>query len=254
MHPAQFYDDDVEFYDLIYADWEGSMRRQGTVIVELLEAVQRRDAPHPLQILDVAAGIGTQSLFLAAQGYDITARDISPRAIGRLSREAAARGLVIDAACADMREVDTGLKEMFDAVIAFDNAVPHLLEDDEILDAFRSWLRVLRPGGKVLCSVRDYGTVDRSQVSEHPYGERTRAGRLYRLGQKWTWTDPSHYRTVLLVEERAGEEWEPVVQAEAMYYAVSTDRLLELMGEAGLVGCHAVESTFHQPILCGRSP
>ena len=195
MPSAQFYDDIAESYDLIYPDWEASMRRQGAVITELLESGERQDRSRSLRVLDVAAGIGTQSLFLTAHGYDVTARDISMRAIARLSREAAARGLSIDAACADMREVHNRLQKTFDAVIAFDNSVPHLLDDGAILNAFRSWLGVLRPGGTVLCSVRDYDKIDRGRVSEHPYGERTRADRSYRLGQKWTWTDPSHYRT-----------------------------------------------------------
>ena len=41
MPSAQFYDDIAEFYDLIYPDWEASMRRQGAVITELLESGER---------------------------------------------------------------------------------------------------------------------------------------------------------------------------------------------------------------------
>ena len=253
MRQAQFYDDIAEYYDLIYRDWEVSMRRQGALIAELLQGSQRGRLSGSLRVLDVAAGIGTQSLFLAGVGHDVTARDISERAIARLSREAAARGLRLDAACGDMREVDKTVEGTFDAVIAFDNSVPHLLQDSEIVDAFSSWLKVLRPGGMMLCSVRDYDKVDRSPVSQHPYGERSRDGRSFRLGQEWTWTDESHYRTDFLVEERSGEQWKPLVQTEAMYYAVSISRLLELMREAGLVGCHAVDIAFYQPVLCGSA-
>jgi len=56
-------------------------------------------------VLDVAAGVGTQALPLASAGFVVTARDLSPGAVARLSREVASRGLSIDVEQADMRSV-----------------------------------------------------------------------------------------------------------------------------------------------------
>ena len=36
MDQARFYDDIAEYYDLIYSDWEGSMRRHGAAISAML--------------------------------------------------------------------------------------------------------------------------------------------------------------------------------------------------------------------------
>lgn len=131
MDPAQFYDDLASYYDLIFEDWEASMVRQGNAIAALLTR-SLPDQTKAIAVLDVAAGIGTQSLPLAKQGMSVTSRDLSSAAILRLQTEATRRGVAIEAAVADMRAVSASIAHPVDAVIAFDNSVPHLLTDDEI--------------------------------------------------------------------------------------------------------------------------
>jgi 2-polyprenyl-3-methyl-5-hydroxy-6-metoxy-1,4-benzoquinol methylase len=241
---GSFYNDIAEYYDLIYADWEESMRRYGAVISELLGR-----GPRHMRILDVSAGIGTQALPLASLGYEVVARDLSPGAIARLRREAQDRGLEIDAAPSDMRNVGSSVGGLFDAVISFDNSIPHLLTDSDIILTFRGLSKLLAPDGVILVSIRDYDQVDRSPSSVHSYGERSRQGRLYRLSQQWEWYDRSHYRTTMIVEEMRRDRWEELVRTVAAYYAISTDRLLALMREAGLRANREHESGFFQPVL-----
>lgn len=201
---SSFYDDIAEYYDLIYTDWEGSMERHGATISAMLGPAQGLGA----RILDVSAGIGTQALPLAALGYEVVARDPSPGAIRRLRREADGRGLSIDAAVADMRTVSRSVTGQFDAVISFDNSVPHLLSDDEIVATFRGLANLLAPGGTLLISVRDYSRVDRAPTSFHSYGERTRGGRIFRLGQEWRWLDACHYTTTMTIETMENGIWD----------------------------------------------
>jgi len=54
--------------------------------------------------LDVACGAGRNSLYLAANGFAVTALDISSVALDRGRRAAAERGLTIDWLCADLDE------------------------------------------------------------------------------------------------------------------------------------------------------
>ena len=215
MGPTRFYDDIAEYYDLIFVDWEESMKRQGAAISSMLEGPTPRGIGRQ-RILDVAAGIGTQSLPLAARGHDVTSRDLSANAIARLSREARARGLQIDVAQADMRRVAEMVKGHFDAVIAFDNSVPHLLSDEEIVATLGGIRELLNPDGLLLLSVRDYDQVDRASPSHHLYGERGRSGRVFRLGQEWVWLDESHYRTTMVIEERHGAAWDEVLRTDAV--------------------------------------
>lgn len=54
--------------------------------------------------LDVACGAGRNALHLAANGYTVTALDISSVALERGRRSAEERGLVVDWLCADLDE------------------------------------------------------------------------------------------------------------------------------------------------------
>ena len=250
---SAFYDELASWYDLIFADWEASMSRQGAVLAQAI-----RDASaargEPLRVLDAAAGIGTQALPLAALGFDVTARDVSPAAIARLRREAGARGVHIDASVADMRTLRTTLDGRFDAVIACDNAIPHLPTETEIAAALRGFFDLLVDGGVLLLSVRDYEQVDRSPTSFHPYGEKTRDGRRFRLGQHWAWLDPLHYRTTFVIEEHDGTAWKDVLRIATEYHAISIGRLLDLMRESGFESCTSSELPYFQPLLVGRRP
>ena len=242
MDQTPFYDDIAEYYDLIYPDWEASMRRHGSAISKMLG-----DPPvSAFRILDVSAGIGTQSLPLASIGYEVVARDLSSKAILRLEREAEARGLSIDAGHADMREVGNSVTGPFAAIIAFDNSIPHLLTDADIVESFRSLSQLLASDGVILISVRDYDAVDRAPTSFHSHRERTRNGRLFRLGQEWKWRDSFHYRTTMLVEELAGNSWTEVVRSDAEYYAVPIGKLLDPLS----ANVHETRST--QRIRVGR--
>jgi glycine/sarcosine N-methyltransferase len=180
---VQYYDDLADFYELIFPDWERSMARQSAAISQVLLALGPRKTIPGFRVLDVAAGIGTQALPLAALGFDVTARDLSERAIDRLRREADSRGLSIDIAQSDMRNVRASANGPFEAVIAFDNSVTHLSSDAEITKALTGFRESLVDGGLFLLSVRDYDQVDRSRNSSHPYGERIRGEQRFRLRQ-----------------------------------------------------------------------
>lgn len=238
------YDALAAYYDLIYPDWEETMRRQGEALSLLLHPESR--------VLDVAAGIGTQTLPLAASGFDVVARDLSEGAIARLLLEASQRGLQVDADAADMRRVGRSVEGRFDAVVALDNALPHLLTDEAILEALVGFRALLKPDGFLLLSVRDYDTVDRAPHSTHPYGTRTRRGRTYRLSQEWRWIDSDRYRTTMIVEEERRDGWQEVVRGSSRYYAVSVNRLLELCDDAGFEAELVSSEGFFQPLVRGR--
>ena len=245
---ASFYDDIAEYYDLIYADWGESMRCHAAAISSLVGRV-----PGHARILDVSAGIGTEALPLASRGCEVVARDLSPGAIRRLKREATERGLHIDASTADMSEVARSVSGTFDAVICFDNSLPHLLSDDEISATLRGLVTLPAPGGVLLISVRNYDEVDRSPISLHRYDERTRAGSRYRMSQEWRWYNESHYQTTMRVEQVDEGGWREVVRTAAAYYAIPVPRLLELMRQAGL-NAEIVEGLqFFQPVLRGSA-
>ena len=224
------------------------MHRQGQALAAIFRG---RIDPPPHSVLDAACGVGTQSLALAELGYEVTASDLSPAAVARAAREARARGLSLQTSVADMREAFDHHRRSFDVVIACDNAVPHLLSDEEILRAFRQFYDCTAPGGLCLISVRDYESVQRGRVQVHPHGVRDVQGTRYVLFQVWDWIGERYHTTMYVIEHP--ETGEPTTRAiHSTYYAVGISTLGELLGRAGFADVERIDGEFFQPVLVAR--
>jgi SAM-dependent methyltransferase len=245
---AGFYDGLAPFYHLIFPDWEASIRGQAAA----LDGIFREHwGGGRLSVLDVACGVGTQALGLAALGHAVTASDLSPAAVARAEREARQRSLRIDFSVADMRQAWAHHRRQFDVVIACDNAVPHLLTDEELLTAFGQMFACTRPGGGCLVSVRDYDREDRSGVQVKPYGVRAEGDRRYLVFQVWEFHGLVYDLAMYFVEDRGGSDCVAHVM-RSRYYAVGTDTLLALMRRAGFSSAERLDGRFFQPVLLGR--
>lgn len=242
-----FYDKLAPYYHLIFADWETSIARQATILDQL---IRQEWGPEARSVLDVSCGIGTQALGLTQRGYDITASDLSPGAIERARREAEKRGLRIDFSVVDMRQAHEHHQREFDVVISCDNSVPHLLSDTEIQQAFASFYRCIKPGGGCLISVRDYDLEERSGVKVVPYGIRQVKGTRYLVFQVWEYEGSQYELSMYMIEDEGGEEGVAHI-FRTRYYAVSPDRLEELLKEVGFRDVRRAESAYYQPIIVG---
>ncbi len=83
-----------------------------------------RFLPRPAKALDLGCGEGRNALFLAENGLDVTAVDISAGGIRKLNQLAAAKGLSLRTEVRDMR--DYPFRESFDLIVA--HGCLHLIE------------------------------------------------------------------------------------------------------------------------------
>jgi glycine/sarcosine N-methyltransferase len=249
---ATFYDELADDYHLIFADWDASIGRQALIIKRLLDQ-------HGLgtgRVLDASCGIGTQAIGLAQAGFDVTATDISEASVARCAREASKRGLRMRTGVADLRSLDGDVAERFDAVVSFDNALPHLLGDGDLVAAAGALRRVLRPGGVLCASIRDYDAV----LKERPSGELPRTfstdddERI--VFQVWDWHDDDRYTVRhFLLEGRAGQ-WR-TSERRTTYRALRRDELTSVLDYAGFVSVTWLmpdQSGFYQPVVVARAP
>ena len=240
-----FYDRLAPYYHLLYPNWEASSARQSRGLAHVL--AEFGVAPGNT-ILDAACGIGTQALGLAQLGYSVTASDLSPVAVGRAQEEAEARGLAITFAVADLRRLSSVFRDPFAAVLACDNAIPHLLSDGEIRTAFTECRHLLSPGGVFILSARDYAAIERRTPDHHSYGTRSVGEYTYTAEQIWQWDGDQYDLTLRLVEQRATD---PAIvhEFQSRYYAVTLSTLEQLLREAGFGHIARRDEHFFQPLL-----
>jgi SAM-dependent methyltransferase len=247
---AAFYDELAPYFHLLYGDWERAILKQGAALASLLAefGVNAGD-----RVLDAACGIGTQTLGLAMLGFEVTASDISAGELERLRVELSGRSLHAQVHLDDLRTLDQAASGSMAAILACDNSIPHLLSDAEILQAFRSCYRCLRPQGVALFSVRDYAATERKSPDVRPYGMRYIDGDRFLAAQVWEWDLDQYDLRLYLTREFADGRCETRV-LRSRYYAVSIARLCELLQEAGFVGLQRRDHILHQPVLVGRRP
>lgn len=203
-------------------------------------------------MLDVAVGVGTQALGLAARGYAVTGSDISPVAVQRAIAEAKQRDVGLPCVAADFRALPVRTAAT-DVLIACDNSLPHLESPDDIAAALAEWWRVVRPGGGCLISMRDYGSPPPAGTIEvRPYGERIWKGRRYDVRQVWTWRGP-RYEVALEIVPTMGEEEAPTL-VQASYLAIAPAQVMELLRTVGFERVKRIDGRFFQPVLVGSKP
>lgn len=117
--------------------WSGNPN--GTLVNEV-------SALPPGRALDVGAGEGGDALWLAEQGWSVTASDISQRALDRVAAEAARRGLRVECHHADANALDAFEAGAFDLVSAQYASIPRTPDRR----AVRNLLNAVAPGGALL--------------------------------------------------------------------------------------------------------
>jgi SAM-dependent methyltransferase len=150
----------------------------------------------PGKALDLACGTGRNALWLAANGWQVTAVDGAPAAIEILRSEAAARNLAIEAHVADLQAGEYQVAESAWDFIA----ICYYLQRDLIERAKRGVV----PGGTLLLIVHI------SEPGETPKETRLERGQLAAYFQDWKIlhyfegkpADPSHRCSVAEVVAR----------------------------------------------------
>ena len=107
-----------------------------------------------------------------------------------------------------------------------------------------------RPGGGCLVTVRDYDREERGTGLVKPYGVRERDGKRYVIFQVWDFAGEIYDLAMYFVVDDGG--WQPETHVmRSKYYAIGTDRLMELMRRAGFASVERLDGRFYQPVLVG---
>ena len=115
-------------------------------------------------------------------------------------------------------------------------------------------LACTQPNGGCLISIRDYDKEQRGQQIFKPYGVRKDGDRRYIVFQFWDF-DGDHYDlSIYFVEEELNSTATKTYVMRSRLYAISPNRLLELMRSAGFEAVTRIDNEFYQPVLVGTRP
>jgi 2-polyprenyl-3-methyl-5-hydroxy-6-metoxy-1,4-benzoquinol methylase len=195
--------------------------------------------------------MGTQALGLAKLGFRVSGCDFSCHAVERARLEASRRGLGIELSVANMLDLTCLQDAHFDAVICMDNALPHLENTEQLIQAAAQIRSRLHPKGLLMASIRDYDHL----IKERPVvqGPSFYADQGHRriVFQIWDWLDDRRYIFHLYITREVGKEWQ-TFHTTATYRAVLKDELAAVLHQAGYINVHWLlpsETGFYQPII-----
>lgn len=244
-----FYDDMAAHYEKLFLDWQSATREQAVILDRIFKdnGFDRKN-----HVLDCACGIGTQSIGLAALGYQVSASDISDGELAEAKARANNNGVKINFKHADFRNLSEVFPERFDIVMAMDNALPHMLTRTDLEAAIKSILGQTRDGGIFVASIRDYDSLLEKKPSySTPYIHKTDKGQRVSF-QTWTWDDDRYHLIQYIIDD---EDSLQISKFECDYRATRRDELTRLLLANG---CREVtwmqpeDSGFYQPIVIAR--
>ena len=248
---AAFYDGLAGEYDKLFADWDAATHRQADILDGIFAA---RGVKRGASVLDCACGIGTQAIGLARLGYSVTGSDISRAELAEAERRAEAAGVRLTLAEADFRRLGERFGRQFEAVIAMDNALPHLLSRNELIEAAASIASVTSPGGLFLASIRDYDAIlENKPAYSPPYIRERGSGRQISF-QTWDWHGDNYSFVQYIIDDGAELT---VSRHQCEYRALRRAELTEALTIAGFRTVRWLmpeETGFYQPIAAAIAP
>ncbi len=107
-------------------------------------------------ILDAAAGIGSDALWLSQHGYNVTVNEIEPVYRELIETRFSDAGRALRLFGADWRKLYETMGRWFSAVLVLGNSLCLLKSPDQQLRAVREFYDILLPGGHLVIDERNY--------------------------------------------------------------------------------------------------
>jgi ubiquinone/menaquinone biosynthesis C-methylase UbiE len=112
--------------------------------------------PKGALVLDCSCGTGNHAIWLAEQGFDVHASDISDGMLEAAKEKAAKEGLSINFFQCSWEELPEKSICDFDLIVCPGNSLSHLPDLNMLDQIFPAFKKVLKPGGKFFFDIRNW--------------------------------------------------------------------------------------------------
>jgi len=250
---GHFYDELSGLYHMIISNWQDFSKWNGQVIHNLLKEhyldwiMNINKNGDQITVLDCTCGIGTQCLALASikdengqHIFRMLASDLSEKSIERAKLESDKNNITIDLRVGDVRklqEVWKGHQHKIDLIISCDNSLAHLIEPDDLKTAVTEMYQLLKPGGMVFITLRDYDQIKKEKplgIIPKTYNDPDGKGKRI-IFQTWEWfRDDTAYKmkAFIMTKESDDKDWK-VKELDTVLRAVQRDEVSKLLEDIG---------------------
>lgn len=157
----------VDMYDDLSSDYDRFVNWPQRLAYEIpLLAAVLPETPHKgkARVLDTACGTGQHAIALAKLGHETVGADLSTEMIAIAKRNASSSGVEIPFFPAGFGQIAPALKKGginsdFDALLCLGNSLPHVIIQEDLLQALTDFHACLRPGGILIIQNRNFDAV-----------------------------------------------------------------------------------------------
>lgn len=145
-----------------FVDCDLRLRTEGPFLLQILDSLRNQNG----RVLDAAAGIGCESVYLQQHEFDVTYNEIEPRLKAIATQRAHQVGEVLNTTSLDWRRLDQHWKRpCFSAVLVLGNSLCLVLDEDERKKCIVQFFKVLKPGGILVIDERNFPYILREKVN-----------------------------------------------------------------------------------------
>ena len=109
--------------------------------------------------VDAGCGTGFHSLLLAQLGVTVTAVDISPEMLTKVSAHAKELSLPVETVRTRFEDLSQSITVPVDAVFSLGNALAHVLSVEDLLTVLKNFHSILKPNGILFLQVLNYDRI-----------------------------------------------------------------------------------------------
>ncbi|MEW5818357.1 MAG: class I SAM-dependent methyltransferase [Spirochaetota bacterium] len=148
LNSTEFYNRLAGAFDIM-TDWPSRLAHEMPFIQRTLKRHNARS------VLDAACGTGWHAIALEQKGYLAAGCDASPEMIERARQNAAQSRVNVRFEVAGFTQLDK-FPETFDTILCLGNSLPHLLSQEELVEAMQHMRAKLNSGGVVILHNLNY--------------------------------------------------------------------------------------------------
>ncbi len=208
-----------------FSRWERRLTREEPFLTGIFDRHGVR------RVLDLACGTGRHAVRLAERGYEVTGVDLNAESLESARSHAAQRGVEVSFVEGSFLELGRVVPGPFDAVYSVGNSLSFSETEEDVLQALRGFLAVLRPGGVAVAQILNYAGIAEREESVDFVRSFVRDGvehvvvKFFRFGRpRWD--------VEFVTVRREGEVWRAEL-GHGDLLALEATRYQELWRQAG---------------------